>query len=296
MLFRRKSGSVSGMGTEGTAVRAKVKVKGFVFLIPVAIGAMIVLMSSLSIIPEGHVGAKYNLGALVADDLAAGPHLKVPFIQTIRAIDVREQVYETETSAYTKDTQTVENMKVKLNYAYDRSQLSEIIRSIGIDNVESKLIIPQVNSILKNATGQFRAEDLVQNRSGLQEGVERELRESLADSGIIVTAFNIENIDFEDAFEQAIRLKVEAEQEALRMKNETVAKEEEAKQRVIAAQAEADSKRIQAEAEAYAIELIQQQLQASPEYIELQKVEKWNGEWPQVMGDTVNPFVTISGD
>lgn len=263
--------------------------------IAIALLVLVVGFSAFTIVPEGHIGIKLQFGRITASDLSAGPHFKMPFAEAIRTVDVREQIYETTTDAYTKDTQTVENVQVKLNYVYDQSLLSHLIRTVGIENVESKLIIPQVNSVLKNAIGGFRAEDLVQNRAALQEKVETELRESLASSGIIVTAFNIESIDFEDAFEQAIRLKVEAEQEALRMKNETVAKEEQARQTVIAAQAAADSQRLQAESEAYAIELIQKQLLASPEYIQLQMVEKWNGEWPQVMGNTVNPFVTIGG-
>lgn len=262
--------------------------------IPTALVVLILLLSCFKIIPEGHIGVKYQLGAIVSSDLAAGPHLKLPFIQSIKTVDVREQVYEATTSAYTRDTQTVESIQVKLNYVYDSSQLSNIIRTIGIENVESKLIIPQVNSVLKNAIGQFKAEDLVQGRSSLQEQVESELRQALALNGITVTAFNIESIDFEDAFEQAVRLKVEAEQEALRAQNETVLKEEEAKQRVIAAEAEAESQRIAAEAEAYAIELIQRQLKSSPQYIQLKMVEKWNGEWPQVMGESVNPFVSLN--
>ena len=262
--------------------------------VPAVLLALILLFSCIRIIPEGHIGVKYQLGAIVTSDLRAGAHLKLPFLQTIKTIDIREQVYETTTSAYTRDTQTVESIQVKLNYMYDSSQLSNIIRTIGIDNVETKLIVPQVNSVLKNAIGGFKAEELVQGRSMLQEQVENELRSSLAKNGIIVTAFNIESIDFEDAFEQAVRLKVEAEQQALRAQNETVLREEEAKQRVIAAEAEAESKKIAAEAEAYAIELIQKQLSSSPQYIQLQMVEKWNGEWPEVMGNTVNPFVSLN--
>lgn len=274
--------------------KALVPLKIFGIGIPVAILVVVLVFSCFRIIPEGHIGVKYQLGAIKSSDLAAGPHFKLPFIQSIKTIDIREQVYETTTSAYTRDTQTVESIQVKLNYVYDQSELSNIIRTIGISNVESKLIIPQVNSVLKNAIGGFKAEELVQGRSALQEEVENELRKSLAKNGITVTAFNIESIDFEDAFEQAVRLKVEAEQEALRAQNETVLKEEEAKQRVIAAEAEAESKRIAAEAEAYAIELIQKQLQSSPQYIQLQMVEKWNGEWPEVMGETVNPFVSLN--
>ena len=259
----------------------------------VAIVVGIVLIAGFRIIPEGHIGVKTQLGRIVSSDLGAGPHLSIPFIQSIKSVSVQEQAYEFSAAAYTKDTQTVENIQGKLNYQYDRSKLSDIIRNIGIKNVESKIIVPQVNSILKNAIGGFKAEDLVQGRATLQEQVESELRTSLAQSGINVTAFNIENIDFEDSFEEVIRAKVAAEQEALRMRNETVAKEEQAKQTVIAAQAKADSQRLEAEAEAYAIELIQKQLAASPKYIELKKVEKWDGKWPQIMGNTVNPFVTM---
>lgn len=269
--------------------------KKIVIIVPILVIALLLVFSSLTIIPEGHIGVKTRLGAIVSSDLTAGPHFKIPVVEAIKSIDIREQVYEISTPAYTKDTQTVENLQVKLNYQYDLSQLSYIIRTIGIENVESKLVIPQVNSVLKNAVGRFKAEELVQNRSALQEQVEAELRESLAASGIIVSAFNVENIDFEDAFEEVIRAKVAAEQEALRMQNETVAKEEQARQQIIAAEAEAESQRIKAEAEAYAIELIQKQLQASPEYIQLKMVEKWNGEWPQVMGESINPFVMIGG-
>lgn len=253
-------------------------------------------LSSCCTVDEGEVGVKYRFGTIVDDSLTAGLHTKIPMIESIKKIDVREQVYETTTTAYTKDTQTVEGLQVKLNYRYDQSELSNLIRNIGINNVESKLVVPQLNSALKNAIGNYKAEELVQNRSAVQEIVEEELRASLAEVGVAVTAFNIENIDFEDSFEEVIRQKVAAEQEALRVQNETVAKEEEAKQAVIAAEAEAESKRIAAEAEAYAIELIQKQLDASPEYIRLQMVEKWNGSWPEVMGNEINPFILMDGD
>ena len=253
-------------------------------------------LSSCCTVDEGEVGVKYRFGTIVDDSLTAGLHTKIPMIESIKKIDVREQVYETTTTAYTKDTQTVEGLQVKLNYRYDQSELSNLIRNIGINNVESKLVVPQLNSALKNAIGNYKAEELVQNRSAVQEIVEEELRASLAEVGVAVTAFNIENIDFEDSFEEVIRQKVAAEQEALRVQNETVAKQEEAKQAVIAAEAEAESKRVAAEAEAYAIELIQKQLDASPEYIRLQMVEKWNGSWPEVMGNEINPFILMDGD
>lgn len=266
-------------------------------LLLVLLAAALVALGSASftIIEEGYIGVKYQFGKIVDDSLSAGLNFKVPFVQTIRQVDVREQMYQMDANAYTKDTQTVEGIQTKLNYVYDRGELSNIIRNIGINNVESKLLIPQMQSIVKNEIGQYKAEDLVQNRTTVQESIEDKLRESLGQSGIIVVSFAIENLDFEDGFEEAIRAKVVAEQEALKMQNKTKEKEELARQTVIEAQAEAESQKIRADAEAYAIEAIQKQLQQSPEYIELQRVQKWDGKYPQVMGNSVNPFVALNG-
>lgn len=263
----------------------------FVLVVVVGIGGIL----SISVIDEGYIGVKYQFGKIVDTGLTAGLNFKIPVMQTIQTVDIREQMYEMSTTAYTKDTQTVENLQVKLNYLYDREQIGDLIRSVGIKNVETKLIIPQMQSAMKNAIGQVRAEDLVQNRSLVQENIEETLRTDLKESGIIVTSFAMENLDFEDGFEESIRAKVAAEQQALTMQNKTKEKEEIARQMVIEAQAEADSRKIRADAEAYAVEAIQKQLTQSPQYVEYQKVQRWNGILPQVIGENVNPFVSITG-
>ena len=278
---------------------ARVEIKKTLRLLVLVVIALLLVssvVSSSTIVPEGHVGVKYQFGQIVDDNLSAGLQFSVPFIQTIKAVDVREQTYETTTAAYTRDTQTVEGISVKLNYMYSPAQLSNIIKNIGISNVESNIVVPRLNSILKNEVGRYKAEDLVQGRAALQSAVETQLRESLERDGIIVRSFNILNIDFEDGFEAVIRSKVEAEQQALTTKNETIRKEEEARQQVIAAQAQADAAKLAAEAEAYSIELIQQQLSASPEYIALRRIEKWDGKFPQIMGNEVNPFVILEDE
>ena len=80
------------------------------------------------------------------------------------------------------------------------------------------------------------------------------------------------------------------------MQNKTVEREEEARQKVIAAQAEADSQKIKAEAEAYAIEVVQEQLAKSPNYIDYLKINNWNGELPQAIGNEINPFIVLDED
>lgn len=204
------------------------KVATWILVAVIVLFVAVIALGSFSTVDEGYIGVKYQFGRIVDDSLQPGLQFKIPFIQQIQSVDIREQVYELDTTTYTKDTQTVESVKVKLNYLYDKSQLSSIIRNIGIQNVESKLIIPQVQSILKNEIGQIRAEELIQNRSTIQNAIQEALTSSLGESGIIVSSFAIENIDFENGFEEAVRAKVVAEQDALKMQNKTKEKEEEA--------------------------------------------------------------------
>ena len=286
MAFNNNSSS-SGNGTNKKAI-------SFWVLIGLAtILVLIVLFNSFTVVNEGYIGVKYQFGKIVSSDLSAGLNLHIPFIEEIQEVDTREQIYSVQTNAYTSDTQTVDQLSLKLNYCYDGTKLSDIIRSIGISNVETKLLVPNVAKIAKNEIGKVRAEDLVQSRSEVQNAIYESLKETLEPSGIIVTAFAIENLSFDAAFEQSIQAKVIAAQDALKMQNKTAEKEEEAKQKVIAAQAEADSQKIKADAEAYAIKAVQEQLATSPNYVDYLKINNWNGELPQAIGNEVNPFFAL---
>ena len=273
----------------------KFNLSKLVLVAVIAVFAAIILFNCFTVVNEGFIGVKYQFGKIVGSDLSAGLNFHIPFIEEIQEVDTREQIYSIQTNAYTSDTQTVDQLSLKMNYYYDGTKLSDIIRSIGIGNVETKLLVPNVAKIAKNEIGKVRAEDLVQTRSEVQNAIYESLKETLAPSGIIVTAFAIENLSFDAAFEQSIQAKVIAAQEALKMQNKTAEKEEEAKQKVIAAQAEAESQKIKADAEAYAIKAVQEQLAKSPSYIDYLKVTNWNGELPQAIGSEVNPFIVLEG-
>ncbi len=265
----------------------------FVIIAIIIFLLIVVLFNSFSIVNEGYIGVKYRFGAITRADMTAGLNMHIPFIEEIVQVDTRERVYAVTTDAYTSDTQSVQSLQLKLNYCYDSAKLSNIIRNIGIANVETKLLVPNVQKVAKDSIGKVKAEQLVQSRADVTAEIQNSLTEILSEYGIVVTAFAIENLNFDTAFEESIQAKVIAEQDALKMEYKTKAIAEEGKQTVIAAQAEADSKKIAAEAEAEAIRLIQEELANSPNYTEYLKVERWNGVLPQVVSDGVNPFVAL---
>jgi len=262
-------------------------------IISIVIIAIIVILAagSVKIISEGNVGVKYRFGQIVATDMEPGMHFAIPFVDTVKRVDVTEQVYTTEVSSYTKDTQTVDSLVLQANYYYDKAQLDTLVRQIGLKNVESKLVMPNLTSVLKNEVGKYKAEELIANRSALEMSIQQELTDILSKYGVIVSRIAIQDIEFNTAFEQVVEEKVQAEQKALKVQNETIQKEEEAKQQVIAAEAEAKATLVKAQAEAEANKLLNNSLTST--LVEYYKIEKWNGEFPEVMGNTVNPFVTI---
>ena len=269
------------------------KVGKIAIIVIIVIALLVLLFNCFSIVNEGFIGVKYTFGKITQDNLSPGLNFCIPFVEEIRQVDTREQVYSVVDDAYTSDTQTVQQLQLKLNYRYDSAKLSDIIRNVGIDNVESKLLVQNVAKITKNEIGKVKAEELVQSRAEVQQTILDVLETTLAPSGIVVVSFAIENLSFDEAFESSIQAKVIAAQDALKMENKTKEKEEEAKQVVIAAQAKADSTKLEADAEAYAIEAVQKQLENSPNYIDYLKITNWNGQLPQIIGDGVNPFVNL---
>ena len=181
--------------------------------------------------------------------------VRIPFFERldkllVRQISIRAHVYETTMAAHTKDRQVVENLPVKITYMYDRSKLDYIIRNVGIKNVETTLIAPNVSSTSMNFVSKYKGEELTQNRSKLEAEVKEELRNELSEYGIIIADYNIIiDIDFEDNFEENIRQKGAAEVEAQTTKNKNATLEEQA-------QADADAQKVEADAETYGIQVV----------------------------------------
>jgi len=266
---------------------------GWIWAGIIGVVLLIIAFNSFVIVNEGFIGVRYRFGAVVQSDMEPGLRLKVPFIEEIRPVDMREQIYLFQGNAFTKDTQPVNDLHLKATYRYERSRLNDLISDVGIDNIPDRYFVPNVQRIAKDIIGRYDADKLVQSRSEVQQIIEDELSEWLEVRGVILTSFSIENINFEPAFLAAVENKVVAEQNVAQMRHRTEERRVEAEQIRIAAEAEAARITTEATAEAEAIELIQAQLADSPAYIEYLKIINWNGILPQVIGDGVNPFVVL---
>ena len=188
-------------------------------------------------------------------------------------IDNRITKLEVSTEAFSKDLQTVQTT-IAINYRVDTSKSFSIYKNIGRD-YESILVVPAVNEVLKAIAAEYTAEESVTNRSLISEGLIVGLNEKLNDIGLYVTDVNIINFDFSDAYIIAIEEKQVAQQQLLKAETEKQTK-------ITNAEAEAEALKIRAEAEAEANRILAESI--TDTLVEYNKIEKWNGQLPQVTG------------
>lgn len=241
----------------------------------IAIVALLLLFGSVVIVNPGHTGVVVTLGQTSNTTLQEGFHLKLPIIQWVAIIDNRIQKLEVDTEAFSKDLQTVQT-KIAINYRVNTNMSYSIYKNVGPD-YENVLIIPAVEEVLKAISAQYTAEQSVTNRELISDGLAEGLNNKLNDLGLSVTDINIVNYDFSEAFITAIEEKQVSQQKLLKAETE--------KQTTITnAEAEAESVKIKATAEAEANKILNASLSAN--VIEYQKIQKWDGVLPQVVGES----------
>jgi regulator of protease activity HflC (stomatin/prohibitin superfamily) len=156
-------------------------------------------------------------------------------------MDNRVQKTSVELSCFSSDIQEV-SMKYTLNYQIDKANAQEIYRTVGT-NYYSTIVEPNIAEAVKVATAKYTAEQLVQTRSNLAKDIEALLEENLGRYNIKVSSTAIEDMDFTDAFTNAVEAKQVAEQKK---------KQAEIEQAQALAQAENDRKIAETNAQAAA--------------------------------------------
>ncbi|MFO1399781.1 MAG: prohibitin family protein [Steroidobacteraceae bacterium] len=247
----------------------------------IAVIALVIVSCSASTVQTGHRGIKVRFGQVVGEGLPEGLYFVNPFTTHIAQMDVRVLKWEGTTQAYTKDVQQAA-VHFTLNYRLDPAKAHTVYREVGED-WSAKLVGQVVTEQIKRVFGQFEAVKLIEARNEAARTIETDIGDTLAQRSILVTGFQLTNIDYTDEFERAVEAKVVAVQNAIAEQNRTVQIEQQAKQKVISAEAEATSMKIRANA-----------LEANPKLVEWEAVQKWNGQLPQYMlSGNGTPFIQV---
>lgn len=271
-------------------------------IIPCIVGILVLILLALSvfaIVPTGFTGVLTTFGRVEENTLDAGLNFKAPW-QNVIIMDNREQRLSFTFEAFSSDIQQT-SVAGSVNFNINKQTAMTLYQEIG-QNYSNILIAPRLYENTKVVFSRYTAENLISLRDNLASEILELMRQDLEEYGINVISISIEDIDFTDAFTDAIEAKQVATQNKLRTETEQeqaiMIAQSNAEQRTIAAEADAEVARIQAEADAYAIQIKSEaEAQAnaliaaslSGDLIEYLEVQNWDGQLP----DT---FVGSSGE
>ena len=248
------------------------------------IAAGLIVASFVRTIPAGHTGVVTTFGRVENYTLDSGLHMVAPWKSVIK-MDNRVQKQTANLACFSSDIQEV-SMAYTVNYQISKSNAMTLYSTVGTDYYAT-VIAPNIAESVKIVTARYTAESLVEKRNELAEEIEALLAAKLEPYSIEVSGTSIEDMDFTDAFTDAVEAKQVAQQNKLRA-------ETEAEQRKVEAQAAADVRKLEADAAAYetttkagAEAEANQQIAASltPELIEYLYAQGWNGELPKITGN-----------
>ena len=203
--------------------------------------AVLIVLSCINSVPTGHTGVVTVFGRVENYTLDSGFHFMAPWKKVIK-MDNRVQKETIELSCFSSDIQEV-SMVYTINYQINKANAMTIYRTVGKDYYK-KTVMPAVMESVKVVAARYTAEQLVGSRNDLAVAIEKDVAEKLVDYNIEVVSTSIEDMDFTDAFTQAVEAKQVAAQNKLKA-------ETEAAQRVLEAEAAAQIKKVEAEAQAY---------------------------------------------
>lgn len=178
--------------------------------------ALILLGVSLFVtsIPTGFTGVLTTFGKVEEDiTLDAGINFKMPW-QKIITMDNREQRSNFSFSAFSSDIQQT-SVAGSINYKINPATAMTLFKTVGI-NYKDTLIVPRLLENVKIVIGRYTAENLIAKRDILADEVLSLMRTDLESYGVTIMTIAIEDIDFTDAFTNAIEAKQVATQDKLR--------------------------------------------------------------------------------
>ncbi len=204
------------------------------------LGVILFGASCVRTVPTGHTGIVTVFGRVKDTTYEAGVHFCAPWEEVV-VMDNRNQKASVDLLCFSSDIQEV-TVKYTLNYQISKVKAQTIYKEIGTEYYQ-KTVEPRIQEAVKSEFAKYTAEELLNKRSELSQNIRSVLTEKLDAYNIEVVDASIENLDFSDAFTDAVEAKQVAEQKSKQAQIEQA-------QKTMEANAAAERAEIEAEAEA----------------------------------------------
>jgi regulator of protease activity HflC (stomatin/prohibitin superfamily) len=268
------------------------------------------------LVPEGHIGVITQFSAAVRQ-VPPGLHFKIPIINAVKKIEVREKKNVETLNAATKNQLPV-TAEISINWSVNPEATLSLFKKYGtLQQFEDRVLDPKIRQAAKDALPKFNADELIRNRNGAVQIIMANLVDLLEGYPVTVRSPQIEDLTLPQQYMDAVMSK-EKERESAQRELYALEKQKlQAQQEVQSAEAskeatkkiadgqayktkteaaaEAEAIRLRGQAEAAAIEAVEQALAGNSLYVQYLQARAWNGQLPQTMipGGSV-PFLNIT--
>jgi regulator of protease activity HflC (stomatin/prohibitin superfamily) len=243
---------------------------------------ILIMSESAVVVQAGHRGVVLYVGAVENRVLGEGLHFIIPFAEQVIPLEVRTLKFQANASAASNDLQEVATV-IALNYHIDPNKANILYQQLGTD-YETRIIAPTIQESVKASVAKFNAEQLITQRAIAKGVIAHAISDTLSTRDITVETVFITDFKFSSSFASQVESKVVAFQKYLTEQNNLKAVQVIANQTVVQAQAQARANVARATGESQAIEIITAQLRQSPQYLQWQAINRWNGKMPYALG------------
>ncbi len=242
----------------------------------------------------GQAGIVTRFGKIVRVS-KPGFHLKIPIIENVEYYTTQKIIYETSENPqssradytdYPVDTSTKDGQQIKIRYTIrfriNPEKVRWVAENIGKEEqVVERVVKADSRSVVRNIAREFTAQELYTgNVFRFQDRVEKILKKSFENNGLILDEFLTRQIKFSQEYVSAVEQK-QIEKEKIKTEEYRAQQEEFRKQQRIT----------RAEGEAKAQEILRRTI--DPLVLQKMAIEKWDGRLPTYMGDNAVPFLNI---
>ena len=268
---------------------------------------LIALRSSFAIVQPGNVGVVFNRWTGSLKTAGQGLVWRVPWITQVQAYPVALRTYTMvarsgEGSSHDDDsidlpTKEGQHIRQDISVTYNTSEdrAADVFRSFrgaDIGEIEGSFVRRTIITAAQNTAGQMSLTGIISGQRGeLQVRIEEALQSEMTKMGFFIDKVNLGASHLPKTIEDQLQQKMAAQQQAQQAEYELQRQQTLAKARVAEAEGEAQATLVKARAQAEANNLLQQSL--TPLLVEAKRVEKWNGELPQVTSGAV-PFMNVA--
>lgn len=240
------------------------------------VGGIVLIIASLILKPFALVGAGergviMRFGKVQNAILDEGIHPIWPIVTSVKTLSVRVQKTDLKADAASKDLQKV-STDLAVNWNIDPAKANQVFQQVGDEEqIVNSVLSPAISEVLKAATSKKTAEEIITKRNELKTEIDNSLKKRLEPYGVIVRDVSLINFGFSPEFSKAIEAKQIAEQEAKQAEFTVKKATQDAQAEINRAKGQAEAQRLQRQT-------------LTSEILQQQAIEKWNGQFPTVMG------------